>query len=1264
MGDVYVGRYKVIEELGRGGMGIVYRGIDPLLDRPVAIKVLPPKKTRNKKAVDRFLREARLSAKLDHPNIIKIHDIGVEEDIYHIVMEYVNGSTLRELIEERSEIKDIDINYMAEIFLDILEAMAYAHSKKIVHRDIKPDNIMLTRDGRVKVMDFGLAVLENRHSLTEIGQVMGTVAYFSPEQARGDMADSRSDIYSLGAIFYEMLTNYLVFQATNPGQMIAHVLNTPAPDPVKRNPKIPNLFSKIILRCLEKVPEKRYQDALDMLDEIENWLSQQKIANLHLSKIAIPDATPPEKEKTTPVKPTPGQARSLADRIASAFGVNKSDDEYQQEPEEPYQVQTSFAPETPAPKPTGEKPPRDYFSSFVRQKQEEKEKRQAQKGFRSSFAPSSSSISRHINVTPNANQVREVEKTVNWQDTPYGGGFARDDVPMGGSFARPGTEKKTEVSNKTYQKPVQNNNVVQIPVKPSPKKLPAKLDNDKPVASTQWMKEAEEEKKWGRYRYVLDRIKKDEAAVDQAGVSDTPIACPRCGAENEPSRKYCYQCGNRISKSKFLTHKEALEHYDKGNQLLKDSRIEEALKEYEQAVKKDPKLADAFMKLGRIRSELGLNSQAREAYKTASTLMEKDPQPHILIADSYRLEEKYDEAIIEYIEASKLAPEDIQIRNQLALLYSQNDNFYRAIEEYLGILSIDPQNVEAHRQLGYLYMSMEKFEEAIRQFEWVLDYNPDDEEVYRVLGNLYVKTGQLGHAEEIFNTVLEVKPEDPEAIVSLGEIYEKQDRVDQALNHLDQAVKSNATNVEARKKLADLYTRMNRTDLATHELETAVQFTPEDPELHKTLGDLYIKTNRVDRALEHFEKIVNSQQTSAELHHKLASIYQTKDYSDLSIKEFHKATKLEPYNPTYREDLAMAYYAQNKYNEAIAEMRKAATLDSTNPDYHKALGVMLEETDRLDDAEKEFQKVIQSNPSDALAQGMLGRVYAKKGLLSMAVFQYKKALELNPNSHMFNVYLGKALTKMGKLNEAARVFSRAIEKTPSGSSARKTKIISKAYANLGRVYVEQGEYNKALDVLQSAYKNNPNDPLTLLYLGMLFNKRKKFEKSFDYLNRASKLSPNDPDIMRELALAYRGKGNIMLAVSMVKKAIFQFPQMESYEVMAELMEQLGDKDGAQEIMDEALENCPRSQDYIYWLKGGMAARNSNWNEAATFYEQAIEENNTEWYYFKDLSVVLEQLGNFDQALAYLNMALECEPEKHIVDKIYLDINRLRRKMGL
>ena len=196
-----IGRYHIIEELGRGGMGVVYHGHDPLLNRPVAIKILSQQLVQNPEAKERFIREAQAAARLNHPNITAIFDINEHEGIYYLVFEFITGSSLDKILKAQNG-KPMPVVDALNIFVPMAQALNYAHEHGIVHRDVKPGNVMVTDQKEIKVADFGIAFVEMSQTLTQPGQIVGSVFYFSPEQARGEKVDRRADIYSLGVVLY------------------------------------------------------------------------------------------------------------------------------------------------------------------------------------------------------------------------------------------------------------------------------------------------------------------------------------------------------------------------------------------------------------------------------------------------------------------------------------------------------------------------------------------------------------------------------------------------------------------------------------------------------------------------------------------------------------------------------------------------------------------------------------------------------------------------------------------------------------------------------------------------------------------------------------------------------------------------------------------------------------------------------------------------------------------------------------------------------
>lgn len=248
-------------------MGIVYKAQDTVLDRLVAFKVLPQALTENEQAITNFMREAQAAAKLNHPNIVTVYDTGEQQGHYYIAMEHVEGTTLKEILRRRGPVSPAGILH---VLIQISEALAYAHEKKVVHRDVKPANAMWTRDKTVKLMDFGLAkIVEEARNNTTV--VAGTPYYMSPEQTLGKNVDHRTDIYSLGVTAFEMATGTVPFKD---GNIPYHHVHTPPPRIDELQPDLPPVLSQIVARCLEKDPAARYQSAREIQAEVRSSLSQ------------------------------------------------------------------------------------------------------------------------------------------------------------------------------------------------------------------------------------------------------------------------------------------------------------------------------------------------------------------------------------------------------------------------------------------------------------------------------------------------------------------------------------------------------------------------------------------------------------------------------------------------------------------------------------------------------------------------------------------------------------------------------------------------------------------------------------------------------------------------------------------------------------------------------------------------------------------------------------------------------------------------------
>ena len=260
-----LGPYQIVSELGQGGMGVVYEATDPRLKRTVAIKLLPPNLTKDETAKQRFLQEAQAASALDHPNICTIYEINETNDgQLYLVMAHYEGETLKERIERGP----LPLNDAVDIATQVGQGLAEAHEAGIVHRDIKPANLLVTKTGVVKILDFGLAKLAGAEGVTQTGTTMGTVAYMSPEQARGQEVDHRTDIWSLGVVLYEMVAGRPPFQREQ-GDAIVHAILREAPTALTgRRTGVPMDLERVVTRALSKPRDDRYQTVADLLSEL------------------------------------------------------------------------------------------------------------------------------------------------------------------------------------------------------------------------------------------------------------------------------------------------------------------------------------------------------------------------------------------------------------------------------------------------------------------------------------------------------------------------------------------------------------------------------------------------------------------------------------------------------------------------------------------------------------------------------------------------------------------------------------------------------------------------------------------------------------------------------------------------------------------------------------------------------------------------------------------------------------------------------------
>ncbi|MBQ4640161.1 MAG: Stk1 family PASTA domain-containing Ser/Thr kinase [Clostridia bacterium] len=296
IGKLLDNRYELVEFIGQGGMALVYRAKDQRTGHQVAVKILRPEFAEDEEFLERFDREAQTASKMSHHNIVNLLDIGQEGELRYLVMEYVHGRTLKEVILQKGA---LPFNVAAQIAIRILSALRHAHGNGIIHRDIKSQNILVNEDGHIKVSDFGIARVAGSNTISKTDNVMGSVHYFSPEQAKGESVTYGSDLYSVGIVFYEMLTGQLPFDGDTPVAIAMQHIGAKPREISDLNPAVPPALTAVVKRAMEKSLDKRYQNAVDMAQDIKRALEEPDGTWLgRLPDKNIPNSQEPKKDAT------------------------------------------------------------------------------------------------------------------------------------------------------------------------------------------------------------------------------------------------------------------------------------------------------------------------------------------------------------------------------------------------------------------------------------------------------------------------------------------------------------------------------------------------------------------------------------------------------------------------------------------------------------------------------------------------------------------------------------------------------------------------------------------------------------------------------------------------------------------------------------------------------------------------------------------------------------------------------------------------------
>jgi tetratricopeptide (TPR) repeat protein len=1090
-------RYELEEEIGRGGMGAVVRARDPDLNRTLAVKVLREDHRGRIDLERRFLEEAQLTGQLQHPGIPPVHEIGrLEDGRPFFAMKLIDGRTLAELLRERSSPAEYLPRFLG-IFEQICQAVGYAHSKGVIHRDLKPGNVMVGAFGEVQVMDWGFAKVHRADpdpetaateevsaiataragagDSTQAGQVMGTPAYMAPEQARGEIGclEQRSDVFGLGAILCFILTGRPPYTGASPHEVRRQAEAGRLEEAFARLEACGADEKLVWLArvCLAAEPADRPPHSGAVAEAMAAYQAgvQQRLRQAEVDRArAEVRAGEERKRRRLAVALAALAVLLLAGLAGGALLYQRAErDRALHRAERRGQMDLSLQEAEALHKRALDRTEdADHWRTTLTAAFHALKRAQAL--LREEGEQAEEAVRRRVG---------EVKSLLEWAEKDRQLAAEHEQIRLEQAEMDP-TRRRFKVQE-GYPKLREALRAHGLEVGVLPPVRAAALVEGRPnavrklvVAALQdclWLAPREHVKERNWLREVLDRgdhdrwrteVRRAVAAADWRTVrqlAGAPRAAQQPPAfalwlalslpnEEGEARIALLRCAREQHPADFWLNFHLAEHLyrsvspsceDRPAQGEELTVINEAVRFMMAAVALQPKKSIPHHDLGLF---LKAQGQLDEAIRELRAAIQLDPKlafPHYNLGMALYAKKQLDEAIRELRKAIHLDPKYARAHNNLGGALRAQGQLDEAIREFRAAVRFDPNSALPHYNLGMALYAKKQLDEAIREFREAIHLDPKLARHHYKLGNALRDKGQLDEAIKAYQEAIQLDPKDALPHNNLGLALQDKGQLDEAIREFQEAIQLDPKLARHHYNLGIALQDKGQLDEAIKAYQEAIQLDPKDALPHNNLGIALRDKGQLDEAIKAYREAIQLDPKLAGPHNNLGNALRDKGQLDEAIREFRKAIQLDPKNALLHDNLDLALRDKGQLDEAIKAYREAIQLDPKLAGPHNGLGVALGAQGQLDEAIREFREAIHLDPKLALPHYNLGlALYAKKQL-DEAIREFREAIHLDPKHANSHGALGRAVLHLGRFAEARTSSQRALALLPPGHGLRK-----------------------------------------------------------------------------------------------------------------------------------------------------------------------------------------------------------------------------------